>query len=42
MLTALSKAQPDEARLDGLVRQSLLAVLEERRTRQSTEVRTAR
>ena len=42
MLTSLSKAQPDEARLDGLVRQSLLAVLEERRTRQSTEVRTAR
>jgi hypothetical protein len=36
MLTALSKDQPDEARLDGLVRQSLLAVLEERGTRQST------
>ena len=42
MLTALSKDHPDEGRLDGLVRHSLLAMLEERATRQSTQAHMAR
>jgi hypothetical protein len=42
MLTALSKDHPDEGRLDGLVRHSLLAMLEERATRQSRRAHMAR
>jgi hypothetical protein len=42
MRTALSKDDPDEGRLDRLVRQSLLAMLEARGTRQSRRAHTAR
>lgn len=42
MLTALSKDPPDEGRLDGLVRHTLLAMLEERGTRQSRQAQLAR
>jgi len=42
LLTAASKDHPGEGRLDGLVRRSLLAMLEERGTRQSTQVQMAR
>jgi hypothetical protein len=42
MLTAVSKDHPGEGRLDGLVRRSLLAMLEERATRQSTQAQRAR
>ena len=38
----LSKDHPDEGRLDGLVRHTLLAMLEERATRQSTQAHMAR
>jgi hypothetical protein len=42
MRTALSKDHPDETRLDGLVRRSLLAMLEERGTRQSRQAHPTR
>jgi hypothetical protein len=42
MLTAVSKNHPGEGRLDGLVRHTLLAMLEERATRQSTQAHLAR
>jgi hypothetical protein len=42
MLTAVSTDHPGETRLDRLVRRSLLAMLEERATRQSTQAHTTR
>ena len=42
MLTAVSKDHPNEGRLDGLVRRSLLAMLEERGTWQSSQAHLAR
>jgi hypothetical protein len=42
MVTAVSQDHPGEGRLDRLVRRSLLAMLEERATRQSTQAHTAR
>jgi hypothetical protein len=42
MRTALSRDDPDEGRLDGSARRSLLATLEERGTRQSTQAHMAR
>jgi hypothetical protein len=42
MVTAVSQDHPGEGRLDGLVRRSLLAMLEERATRQSTQAQRAR
>jgi hypothetical protein len=42
LLTAADEAHPDEITLDGLVRHVLLSMLEERRTRQSSEASVAR
>jgi hypothetical protein len=42
LLTAAGEDRPDEGTLDGLVRQALLSMLEERRTREPTQVDSAR
>ena len=42
MLTAVGNDHPGEGKLDRLVRRSLLAMLEERATRQSTQAHKAR
>jgi len=42
LLAAVSQDRPDEGTLDGLVRRVLLAMLEERGTRQSARAATAR
>ena len=42
LLTAAGEDRPDEGTLDGLVRQALLSMLEERRSRQPTQVANAR
>jgi hypothetical protein len=41
-MTAAGEEHPEEGTLDGLVRHALLSMLEERRTREPTQVKNTR